>query len=300
MNLLVTGASGLIGMEIVRQARGEGWSVYGCGRTRPAGNPADRWREYDLRWNDIPPALLDGIDVVVHGALARNASPLDAGVNHAAARRLLDACGRHGARFAFLSSLAAHEGAKSDYGKHKYATERMVVERGALAIRPGLVLGAGGVFGEMCRYLRSHRLLPLFGGGRQPLQTIYVGDLARGVVEALASRLSGAFTAAENEPVDYRVFYAELCRQLEIRPRFVPLPFWAAEAATEMARRLGLRLPIDRDNLLGLQAMRADRGPRLPCLQARAYAANLALALADVERLAREAGGDAMSVRHQR
>ena len=257
--VLITGASGFIGSALVRTFVGNGWRVVGAGRVRPPALPDGvDWRTYDLAWTSLPDDFLEGVDAVVHGAMMKqSASDHSFDINVAAGKMLLDrAHQRDITRVAFLSSLAAHDGALSQYG-----LERHFEQRGALVIRPGLVLGNGGLFASMRDYLRSHRYVPLIGGGNQPLQTIYIDDLTAIVLEAVDADRRGTFTAAESEPVTYRDFYEALCERLDVKARFIPVPFWAATAAIATASRLGVSLPVDRDNLLGLRAMRRDEGP---------------------------------------
>jgi nucleoside-diphosphate-sugar epimerase len=266
---------------LVRAVRARGWAAISAGRRRPADLPADvLWREYDLQWTTLPDGFFDGVDTVVHGAMTRG----DVDVNVAAGKLLLEQAQWHGiARVVFLSSLAAHEGALSAYGRQKHALEQLFAQYGALVVRPGLVLGNGGAFGAMCEYLRGHRFVPLIGGGAQPIQTVYVGDLIEAICDAIARDVRGVYTVAEAEPVSYRAFYETLGERMGVRPAFVPVPFWAADLAVRLAELLHVNLPIDRDNLLGLKTMQVDRRPRLDpeAHPVASYETNIASALRD-------------------
>ena len=161
--VLITGASGFIGSALVRAFSEKGWRVVGAGRTQPPELPDGvEWRTYDLAWTSLPDDFLEGVDAVVHGAMMKqSADERSFDINVAAGKMLLDrAHQRDITRVAFLSSLAAHEGALSQYGKQKYVLERHFDQRGALVVRPGLVLGNGGLFASMRDYLRSHRYVP--------------------------------------------------------------------------------------------------------------------------------------------
>jgi nucleoside-diphosphate-sugar epimerase len=282
--VLITGASGFIGSALMREFAAKGWRVIGAGRTQPPALPDGvEWRTYDLAWTSLPDDFLAGVDAIVHGAvMKRTADERSFDINVAAGKLLLDrAHQRDITRVAFLSSLAAHEGALSHYGKQKYVLERHFVQRDALVVRPGLVLGNGGLFASMCDYLRSHRFVPLIGGGKQPLQTIYIDDLTAIVVEAVDRDLRSVFTAAEVEPVSYRRFYEELGAMLGVRVAFITIPFWAAETAIALAERFRVELPVDRDNLLGLLTMRGDAGPRVADIPLSKYPGNLARAITE-------------------
>lgn len=257
--VLVTGGGGMIGGALLHACAARGWRAIGCGRRKPAA-AAFEWRAYDLTASELPDALFDGVDAVVHAAYVKQRYEVNVG----GSRLLLERAQRCGVRqVVFLSSLAAHPAARSHYGKQKYELERIFAAAGALVVRPGLVIGNGGIFGAIAASLRQRRVVPLIAGGRQPLQTAYLDDLTDATCAAIDRGASGVFSVAERLPVSYAAFCAELAAVLPARVTFVPVPFWLADVAVTTASALRIRLPIDRDNLLGLQAMRADTGPWL-------------------------------------
>lgn len=276
--VLVTGAAGFIGGEILRGFAARGWRAIGCGR-RASSSINLPWRWYDLTSSSLSDALFEDVDVVVHAAYAKG----DYDVNVTGSLLLLDRALRSGVRrVVFLSSLAAHPQALSAYGKQKYDLQQGFAARDALVVRPGLVIGAGGTFGATCAYLRSHRFVPLIDGGVQPLQTVYVNDLVDALCSATERGDTGIYTVAERVPVKYRTFYDELARTMRRRIVYLPLPFWTADVAVKTAGAIGIALPIDRDNLLGLRMMQLDAGPWLdpPGRTVGDFRANLARAAA--------------------
>lgn len=130
------------------------------------------------------------------------------------------------------------------------------MEQNGTAIRPGLILGNGGMFASMRDYLRRKRNIPVFNGGTQPLQTVFVNDLIAAIDTLISSDLKGVFTFCEHDPVHYKEFYAELCRQLKVTPRFISIPFWVAGCMVSCANAVGITLPFNHDNLKGLKLMR--------------------------------------------
>lgn len=258
-SVLVTGGSGLIGNALLRACAERGWRAIGCGRHKPADTNFE-WRDYDLAATELPDALFDGVHVIVHAAYVKQR--YDANVD--GSRLLLERARACGVRqIVFLSSLAAHPAALSQYGKQKYELERTFAAAGALVVRPGLVIGDGGTFGAMAASLRKRRVVPLIAGGMQPLQTVNLDDLIDAMCAAIDRDDAGIFSIAERVPVSYATFCSELAAVMATRVRFVRVPFWLADLTVATAAAIGIALPIDRDNLLGLRAMRADTGPWL-------------------------------------
>jgi len=263
--VVVTGAGGFIGRHLCpRFARG-GFRVHALLRDPASAAFAQTPivpRRIELP-DDIDHAAFDGARAVIHCAYAtRQADPQDARpVNELGTRRVLEASRAAGGPcFVFLSSQSAHAGATSYYGRSKLELERLLSAERDLIVRPGLVLGreGAGLFERMCDWVRRARLIPLFGGGRQPLQTVLIDDLVEAIFCAVTRGLTGRYTVAEPEPIDFERFLRLLAAHLRARPIFLPLPLRPTLVALRAVEALGVRLPVSSENLRGLAQMRAD------------------------------------------
>lgn len=287
-SVLLTGASGFIGTALARALLARGWRVVGASRTAASiDDPAFEWRRLDLASAELPAGLFKDIDVLVHAALLRPRAGADTFTsNLRAATNLLDAAARNGvAEALFISSMAADEGALSNYGRQKYAIERLFLDRGFFCARPGLVIGNGGLFDSLAEYLRRHAYVPLIDGGRQSVETIYIDDCVAILAEALQDPPArGVYAVAAEKAIAYRRLCWLLARHLNVRPVFVPIPFVVADLALSCARLLHVRLPIDRDNLLGLRAMKSTPIERLAARDVRPRDAEESIAAALASR----------------
>jgi nucleoside-diphosphate-sugar epimerase len=182
----------------------------------------------------------------------------DARVNLEGSRRVLEAARRAGVeRYVFVSSISAHEHAEGRYGQSKLVLERELDPARDLAIRPGLILARGaGLFDRMARVARGVGVVPMFGGGRQIIQTIHLDDLVQGFVLAITKGCTGTFTLCEPEGLPMRDLFGLMGRLSGRRIRVVPLPFGPALMALGACEWMGLRLPVSADNLRGLRSMR--------------------------------------------
>jgi nucleoside-diphosphate-sugar epimerase len=193
----LTGATGFIGLHLVRALQSAGWAVRVLVRRDPG---AQGWRTTppemvrgaieDERALD---ALVDGVDAVIHLAGLIKATSRDAffAVNRdgagAIARRARTLSPR--AHFLLVSSLAAREPGLSDYAASKRAGEEAAREAfGApiTVLRPPAVYGPGDRETLAFFQLARQRFVPLLGPPEARAAMIHVADLSRLIVALLA------------------------------------------------------------------------------------------------------------------
>lgn len=254
----ITGANGFIGSALAARFIERSWRVIGLARTAPERADANIiWRTFDLADRDISPDFLRDADVLIHAAMQAPRGDDDAiETNLQGTKKLLEcarACDVRGR--IFLSSFAARGDARSAYGKQKHAVEALFSDPADAIVRPGLVIGSGGLFGRIAEELRKRRIVPLVDGGMQPLQTIYLDDLCSAIERIVAQDMRGVFNLAEPVAISYKAFHAELCARLSVAPFFVPIPYALARLALAAGSALGVSMPISPDTLLGLKAL---------------------------------------------
>ena len=263
MIVAVTGASGSLGRHLCSYLPRRGWEARalvrdpGAFRLLRPGIHAGRC--------DLPEVLdesvLDGADAVVHCAYPTRLADLQQirRVNEEGTRRVLEASRRAGVRrFVFISSVVAHPDAPTYYARSKHALEGLLDPERDVVVRPGLILAreGQGLFQQMREAMRRTHVLPLFGGGRQPLQTVHVNDVCEAIARALERNLSGAFNVAEPDAIPFATFLRMMATQLRIRCLFVPLPFTPVLAAVRAVEALRLPSPLRSESLLGIEALR--------------------------------------------
>ncbi len=261
MRLLVTGAGGFVGTQLVRACQRRSWAVVGCGRgPRPAhlGELAG-WHACDLAAPepDFRAALAD-LDAVVHLAAlvhdtAGNAAQAHyEAVNVAGTRALASqACIAGAGQFVFLSSTkvygdpvtvaAGNQDLLVDesrapapaglYGRTKLAAEQVLADiAGAMPVtvlRPPLVYGpgVGANFLSLLRAVDRGWPLPL-AAVRNRRSYIYVGNLCEAICRAIECRsaASGTFVLADEPPLSTPGLVRALAQALGRRPRLFGIP----------------------------------------------------------------------------
>lgn len=260
--VVITGANGFLGSALVRHFANLGWKVTALVRNPSKQNrhPGVRYVAYDLT-GKLDESVFKGADYVIHTAYikadSRHLNAME--VNVDAAQQLLAASRKYKLKKnLFMSSMSAHEAAESVYGRQKLAIERIFNSNKDVNIRSGLIVGKGGIVSQMAAFMRSKRLVPLVGGGQQPLQITGVYDLVRVIERLLVTpRLHGTFTIATPQVYTYKEFYEAIASQLGIRIFFVPMPLSLLVAVLRLVGWLRLPLAISTDNVLGLKMLRS-------------------------------------------
>jgi NADH dehydrogenase len=255
LRVAITGAGGFLGAALCRQLLAAGMEVHALAR-RPTEWPGVPWHAYDLTGS--PPAVLAEVDVIVHAAFAMGVSgPALEELNESAAGRLLAAARAHRARFIFISSMSAHAGAVSSYGRAKWKIEQRLDPAIDTIVRPGLIIGPGGLYARMLATVRRAPILPLFYGGVQPVQPVGVAEVADALQRIVTGGITGVFNLGSAVPISLREFYRRLLAAAGVRRPIVPLPGDLTVGLLRGTERLGLRLPLTVENLLGQKHLRA-------------------------------------------
>jgi nucleoside-diphosphate-sugar epimerase len=256
LTIAITGANGFLGSALTSWFLSKGYHVIALVRTIPGQPRANvSYIRFDLSNGQCSEQNI-AADVLIHAAYVPGTDVNAYESNITGTRALLRLFSPSVLKI-FISSISADPESRAVYGRQKAELEKIFLNENGTAIRPGLILGGGGMFGKMRSYLQKKRNIPLFNGGVQPVQTVYVNDLAMAIEQIILKNLSGVYTFCEHEPVHYREFYSELCRQIGVTPRFISIPYWVAGCLITCAKVVGITLPINRDNLEGLRNMKA-------------------------------------------
>lgn len=211
MRVLVLGAYGLIGAEVVRRLRADGVDVVGFGRSRRQAMraaPDMTWRIADLATMRTPGdwrPLLAGVDAVVNaaGALQDGARDNLVAVQSRAIEALVSACEDAGVRrFVQISAPGAALDASTAFLRTKAAADR-ALRRSKLdwvVLKPGLVWSADAYGGtSLVRQLAAFPAIQPLMSGATPIQTVAGADVADAVAWSLSPQ---AHTRADYDLVE--------------------------------------------------------------------------------------------------
>ncbi|CAN5301850.1 hypothetical protein BH09BAC5_BH09BAC5_04040 [soil metagenome] len=256
--VVITGANGFIGKHLAEFFVAKNWNVIGVVRIAPEIHLKNvLYYQHDLSKSEGI-VLPDEITVFIHAGYIKNENGVDAfQLNKQSSSQFLNALsGKKVKQKIFLSSLSADKNALSVYGKQKASIEDLFLEEDGTVIRAGLVLGNGGLFNAMRQYLKINNKIPLFGNGAQPLQTVFIDDLILAIDKIIEKDLKGNFVIATEEPVPYHEFYNALAATVGVKPKFMKIPYWLASFGIKFGKIIGKKIPVTKDNLLGLKQMK--------------------------------------------
>lgn len=252
MTVFLTGANGFLGSHLLRHWVSLGCDVRAAARHWTASHiePVPHRRvEFELNGN-IPPEDLAGVHVAVHLAYDRKAG-LEANV--AGVRRVFAAAEAAGVtRQIFVSSYSARPDAISEYGRLKFQLETFFLDRGQSIVRPGLVVGNGGLFGRNMETILRLPFVPLLGGGADLLPVVAVDDFVAAMT-LLLNREPTAYNLFNRELVTMRELVTAINRAAGHRAFCFNVPLAWAVGALTFASKLHMPLPVDLDNLRGLK-----------------------------------------------
>lgn len=218
--IFITGGTGFVGREILRELHREGFSPRCLVRPGSEGKLAPESEAEIVRGDLLQGSGLEkaaeGCDAVVHLVGIIREFP-SRGVTFQklhveATRKALEIARAAGiSRYLHMSALGARSGAVSAYHRSKWEAEELVRESGLrfTIFRPSVIVGRGGdLMRLISRLVRFSPLVPVLGNGRYRLQPVALETVAKGFVAALCSPESEgrAFEVAGPEPVTYNDF----------------------------------------------------------------------------------------------
>lgn len=252
MRLLILGAAGFIGSHLARHAEAAGHEVVAMcrsGKVARFDGPTFRW----MLGQQVTSNALEGVDCAIHLAHDFGGEVGARLTREATLACVTDLRARGIPRQIFFSSYSAGPHAHSTYGRTKLAIEQGLEGcADVVIVRPGLVLGDGGLYGRIQKWARRVPLIPLPNGGHGQVPVISIERLCRETLNLACMALP---------PREANLFEPRLCtlRQLVLdaaegggkHPWVLPVPSLLVIVGLRFAELLHLPLPVNADNLRG-------------------------------------------------
>jgi dTDP-4-dehydrorhamnose reductase len=223
MRILVTGASGLLGLNLALEAAGAGFTVFGVTHHHPLYTQTFEVLRADLLAVDALPRLLEHTqpDWVIHCAALANVDAceetpeLAQRLNAEIPGKLAQLVARGGARLVHISTDAVFDGVRGNYTEADspnplsvYARSKLAGERAVLEANPQAIVARVNLFGWSISGKRS--LAEFFVSNLQAERPVngftdvyfcplLVNDIAHVLLNMLAQRLEGLYHVVSSE-----------------------------------------------------------------------------------------------------
>ena len=179
--------------------------------------------------------------------------------NVAGTERVVEAAAAAGVtRQVFVSSYSAHREAPSEYGRTKFILQERFLARGHAVVRPGLIIGPGGMFERMVGTLKSP-IVPLADGGRDKVPIVALADFQTALAAVIEQDRAGAFNLFNPELVTMKELFAAIRAAAGSRAILAPVPAFPLMALARVMEKIGVALPFDAESFRALKANQKQR-----------------------------------------
>ena len=261
--IAVTGATGFVGTEVVRQARAEGLRVRAVVRDSKRVRAWGEREGVELVCGDVlePASLASafaGARAVVHlvGIIVERGRNTFERVHTDATRTVVDAAKQAGIRrYVHMSALGTRANARSRYHQTKWAAEEYVRQSGLAwtILRPSVIYGPGDkAINVLAKVIRRLPFVPVLGDGNAKVQPVSIAAVAHAIIGALKNDASVGKTYDLCGPAAFtwNELYDKLLAFHGLRKPKLHLPLSMARLQAAVLEKLLRNPPFTRDQLL--------------------------------------------------
>lgn len=259
MNILITGASGFIGRNLIASLLKSNHAITACIHKSDLSFDIKIYKidfAQRLKVTDWLPLLI-GIDVVINcvGIIAQNRKHSFEVMHHLAPVALFKACEKtHVKRIIQISALGADDSALVDYHKSKKKADDYL--RQSLlewfVLRPSLLYGEGGKSYRFFKRLSNLPLIPLMGDGKQLIQPIAINRMVDVIEKCIGSKdANQTIDVVGDKAISYRQWMQQL-RSKKSSAGFIKIPMGLMKLLAWLLSPLNLPL-LSKDNLTMLE-----------------------------------------------
>jgi nucleoside-diphosphate-sugar epimerase len=267
--LVITGAAGLVGQNLVLQLRESGYSNLVVIDKHSANlrllaelNPGIRAFEADLAVPGSWEREFEGADtaLVLHAQITGKTSAPFERNNLMASDLVFKAIARAKVPFTVhISSSVVNSVADDDYTNTKKAQEKMFLDSGlpGCVLRPTLMYGWFDPkhFGWLARFMEKAPVFPIPGHGRYVRQPLYERDFCRAILWCIENRpLGRIYDLVGNERIDYIDIIRAIRDVKGLRTPIVRIPYSLFDALLRLYALFSDKPPFTSSQLKALTA----------------------------------------------
>jgi NADH dehydrogenase len=264
--IVITGGTGFVGEEIVKQVRAAGFPVRAIVRELgPAQWLADRYGVELFHGNVLYAPSIEGAmkdaKCVIHlvGIIHEQRESTFERAHTQATKHVVDETKRAGVkRYLHMSALGTRANARSRYHQTKWAAEEYVRKSGLAwtIFRPSVIYGPKDKsVNTLLKVIRRLPFVPVLGPGTTKIQPISVENVARAFVAAIHNdnSIGKTYDLCGLEAFTWNELYDKLQVLLGSRKPKIHLPLPLARMQAALFEKILPQPPFTREQLLMLQ-----------------------------------------------
>jgi uncharacterized protein YbjT (DUF2867 family) len=266
--IVITGATGFVGQEVVKQARADGHAVSAIVRDSKAKSARTLVEKFGVELfhgNVVYAPSLEGsmqdAKCVIHlvGIIHEWKENTFQRVHTEATINVIDAAKAAGVkRYLHMSALGTRAGARSRYHQTKWAAEEAVRKSGLAwtIFRPSVIYGPGDQsITVLSNVLRRAPFVPVLGDGNSKIQPVSVENVAKSFVSAIKNdgTVGKTYDLCGPEAFTWNELYDKLLAFCGLRRPKLHLPLSIARVIASVAEKVLAKPPFNRDQLLMVQ-----------------------------------------------
>ena len=262
MVVLVTGATGFLGRQVVRELLARHHQVrclvHTPGRERIFSDRSLQIHYGSVTDLDALGAACQGVEAVIHLAAIIQQTPNATfeEINRQGTANLVGVCRELGGvkHFILVSAIGAASHPSFRYTHSKWQSEQEVINGGLpyTTLRPSIIFGEGDAFlNSLAALVRVCPLVPVIGGGRNRFQPIAAADVARCIALTLErDDLKGrTIEIGGPDQPSYNEIISIVARTMGKRRSRIHLPVWMMRPNVALMEKLLPRPPITGEQL---------------------------------------------------
>lgn len=263
--IVMTGATGFVGRNLLKELLREGLEVRCIVRRECAAEPLRRLGA-DTIYGDVTDKgslvkAVEGADTAISlvGILFETRKATFKAIHVDGVKNYIEACKEKGVkRFIHISALGTRPNARSRYHQTKWEAEELIRNSSLTyaIFRPSVIFGREDNFVNLfARIIRLSPVINIPGSGRNKMQPVYVKDLVRAMVMTIKDEryMGKTYEIGGRDILTFEEIIDTICKVLGKKRIKIHIPLSLLRPGAWLMETLLPRPPLTRDQILMLE-----------------------------------------------
>lgn len=255
MKVFITAIQSFLGQNLARQLQEKNHQLKGSARSTYQTSSPWELVKYSLGQTALNKEDFNDVDVLIHCAHDFSKEAQESRNNNIKGTKELFKIAQEAGvkKQIFISSYSAHPTALSLYGTIKYELEQFFLDHGQIIVRPGLVLGKGGMCKRNIKRILNTPILPLIDNGGDPIPYISIENFTQAMIHIVEHEQHGPFNLFNEQMTTLSQFVRKVNEVAKHFSFYPSIPSKPIIYVLEFANMLKIPLPIELESIKGLK-----------------------------------------------